>query len=139
MVPQFYTCNWPYAEHIVNHEDQDHILSSHNSSISISNTKLEDEENEKEEASPLGNAKNITQQTIQNATDATTTVINHSEDQWEQCFLKMMQKLNERQQNDESMMFSLYMDEPGKTIKMYGKTSFRMILMYVSVHASSMK
>ena len=113
-------------------------MSSHNSSISISNTKLEDEENEKEEASPLGNAKNITQQTIQNATDA-TTVINHSEDQWEQCFLKMMQKLNERQQNDESMIFSLYMDEPGKTIKMYGKTSFRMILMYVSVHASSMK
>ena len=122
LVPQFYTCNWPYAEHIVNHEDQDHILSSHNSSIN-SNTKLEDEENEKE---PLGNAKNITQNPVQNATND-ATVKKHSEDQWEQCFLKMMQKLNEGKKSDESMIFSLYMDEPGKTIKMYG-TTFRIIL-----------
>ena len=38
-----------------------------------------------------------------------------------------MQKLNEGKKSDESMIFSLYMDEPGKTIKMYG-TTFRIIL-----------
>ena len=115
MVPQFYTCNWPYAEHIVNHDDQDHILSSHNSSI---NTMLG--ENEKE---PLGHVKNITRHSVQNATDD-GTVKKNSEDQWEQCFVKMMRKLNEGEKNEESMIFSLYLDEPGKSIKMYGTASY---------------
>ena len=83
----------------------------------------------KNEKEPLGHEKNITRHSVQHATDD-GTVKKNSEDQWEQCFVKMMRKLNEGEKNEESMIFSLYLDEPGKTIKMYGKTSFRMICMF---------
>ena len=109
MAPEFYTCNWPYAEHIVDKQHYDHILSFYTTEI------------DGMEMPSSHHLRNITQnKTTSNQNPSQSNA--NKKGNWSFCMESLIQKLSNRE--GDRILFSLYLEEPGRTIELYGKVEF---------------